>query len=187
MKSSAGQNHSILIPSIKPGSPGELSLRSADFDGWMVTPGDTLLVDAPGQEAAVLEVTEDGCAAIDNMKSLQDEIPCVIFVRKASFSSNFVLRVANILERKIRITEFQSPAGTIQSPIEIEPNSEAEIGWCELSKNRNLTAGENFLIKVQGFREIQGVVAEGQLKGGGGIWKAAAAAAGGILLGTLGG
>jgi hypothetical protein len=107
-------------------------------------------------------------------------------VRKASFSSNFVLKVTNIQKRKIKITGFQSPAGSIQSPIEIEPDGQAEIGFCELSGNRNLAAGEEFLISIQGFRDVQGVIAEGQLKGSGAVWTVLGAL-GGLALAAAGG
>lgn len=186
LKSSDSQQHSILIPSVKPAKSGALSLSSADFEGWMVTEGDTLTVDATGLEAAVFEVTATECAAIDQKKALNDEIPCIVFVRKASFSSNFVLKVTNIQKRKIKITGFQSPAGSIQSPIEIEPDGQAEIGFCELSGNRNLAAGEEFLISIQGFRDVQGVIAEGQLKGSGAVWTVLGAL-GGLALAAAGG
>lgn len=186
LNSSDGQHHSILIPSIKPGKPSALSLTSADFEGWMVTSGDTLAVDATGVEATVFVVTEEECAAIDQKKALHDEVPCVAFVRKATFSSNFVLKVVNIQKRKIKITGFQSPAGSINSSIEIEHDAEAEIGWCELSEGRNLAAGEEFLISVQGFRDVQGIIAEGQLKGSGPIWTVLGAL-GGIALAAAGG
>ncbi len=185
--SSEGQQHSILVPSIKPGSAGALSLTTADLEGWMITPGDRISVDASGLEPACFEVTIQACTAIDKQKALQEDVPCFVFVKKATFSSNFVLRVFNPNPRKIKINEFTSPAGSLQSPIEIEPGAEREIGWLELSNSRNLTMGEEFQIKVQGFRYVSGVVAEGKIEGGGGWVKAVAAAAGGILIATLGG
>ena len=186
LTSSDGQQHSILIPSIKPGKSGALSLASIDFDGWMVEVGDTLTVDATGLEASVFAVTAEECAAIDNQKAVKDEIPCVVFVRKAAFSSNFVLKIVNIQKQKIEITGFESPAGSITSPIEIEPDSEAEIGWCELSNSRNLAANETFRITFNGFRDVQGYIAEGQLKNNGLLWKGLAVA-GGIAVALAGG
>lgn len=186
IESSSGHKHSLLIPQIKPKKSGILSLSSADLDGWMITAGDKLTFDSVGSNPIFFEVSDDLCMSIDKKKSLHEDMPCVVTVRKATFSSNFVLKIFNIQNIKIKITEFRSPAGIISMPIEIEPNSYTEIGWCELSEGRNLASGEEFIMSIQGYRMVQGVIAEGQIKGSSGIW-ATLGAIGGIALAAAGG
>ncbi len=186
LKSAEGKQHSILIPLIKPGKDGALLLTSADLEGWMVRSGDTLTVDVTGIDASVFVVTEAECEAVDQKKALNDECPCVAFVRKAAFSSNFVLKIMNTHQREIKITKFQSSAGNIKNPIVIAAYGEIEIGWCELSGGRNLAAGEEFSISFDRFREVTGVIAEGKLKGNGAVWKVLATL-GGIAVAAAGG
>jgi actin-like ATPase involved in cell morphogenesis len=187
LKSSDGQGYSIIIPSIPPAIlGGRRLLTSLDFGGKKITKGDTVSVEAEGVESALLFVIKEECRKLDDEKAIYDNIPCNITVRKAAFSSNFVLKITNIQRYKIKIMEFKSPAGSISSPIEIEPDATAEIGFCELSENRNLAAGEEFLISIEGFRNVRGVIAEGQLKGGNGVW-AVLGALGGLALVAAGG
>jgi hypothetical protein len=184
MKSHGGHKHSLIIPSLP--AREKLALTTADLEGWMVQPEDVVSLDAPGSSVAELRVTKSKCRSIDGGRSPREEFPCLVFVRKASFSSNFVLKVVNVKKRKIKIIGFQSEAGSIKEPIEIPPEETAEVGWYELSGDRNLTAGENFRIQLSGGEEVLGVVAADHAKGNGGVW-AVLGALGGLALAAAGG
>lgn len=184
IKNTEGGRHSVIIPRIGNGNNKSLVLSSVNLEGWALNIGDTVTVDAQGHALCDLNLTEDACTMIDGMNSVNREIPCVIVLRKASFSSNFVLVITNIHKRKIKITEFTSGAGSLKKHLEIEPKGEVELGWLEL--DRNFNPGDEFRIKFLGFPWVHGVVAEGQLNSNGIIWKGLAAA-GGLALAVLGG
>lgn len=188
MTAEGGFKHSLLIPELPPSQSGTVKLSTSDLEGWSITPGDHFTADALGIDVAELKVTPEMCNGIDGGKALNTETPCRVFVRKASFSSNFVVRIVNITDHSIRLPKtqgFTSPSGTLDSEMTIEPNSEAEIGWCELSEGKCLRSGDSFTIRPTGYREIEGIVAEGEIKGNsawkvlGGIGALAAALAGG--------
>ena len=179
LKSSEGRRHSILVPCIPPGAKGKLSLTTADFEGWCVTPGDVLSVDAPGSAPVSFEVPLEKSWETDAIGIKPSEFPCIIRLRKALFASTYVLRVFNNKASRMRIDAVESPAGTLASPIEVLPFAEAHIGWMELSGNANFKLDDRFEIEVEGCsRLVQGVIAERQAKGGGAGWKVLAALGG---------
>lgn len=184
LEAADGRRHSILIQSISPGKDGTLYFSTVGLEGWFITAGDVVTVDGHGFGPEIFKITEAACARVSKNQRVRDEVPCFVILRKATFSSNYVLKLLNITTEMIRVVSVESTAGNLSSPIEIPLGGEAEIGWCELSGGRNLVPGDEFYISIQGYRGIHGVIAEGQAKKGG-AWKVLAAL-GGIALAAAG-
>ena len=184
LKNAEGGRHSVIIPKLAEGNDNSLLLSPVYLGGWALNIGDTVTAEAQGHSFCDFNLTDDACDFVDGKKSVSRDIPCIIVLRKAAFSSNFVIRITNIHTRTIKITDFISGAGSLKSHIEIAPKAEAEIGWLEL--DRNFNPGDEFKIKFSGFPWVHGVVSEGQLSSNGIIWKGLAAA-GGLALAVLGG
>ena len=175
METADGTSHSLIIPEIGPGAQGALGLTAVDLANWVVEPGDQFTVSAVGVGPAELKVTKTMCNKIDKGKALKEQIPCIATVRKATFSSNFVLRIKNITKRPLKIRKFDSPAGSLSSETTIEPQCWEEIGRFELTGGRNFAAGERFRISFGDrrkpvVRDMEGIIGEGKLKGSGGAW-----------------
>jgi hypothetical protein len=183
-RSSDGRIFSIFVPDTLQFEENELLLSSFDLSGWVINSGDVITIDANSCPPCEFQICDEACQKVDHKKSLDEDIPCIIVLRSASFGSSFVLKITNIHPRKLKITSLRSSSGNLKAPLEIEPNATAEIGWLEL--DRNFKLGDTFQISFQGFRDVEGVVAEDKTGGGGVIW-AALGAAGGLALAALGG
>jgi hypothetical protein len=162
MKSADGQQRSIRIPTIK--DRERLELYPSDLEGWCVMRGDTFVFTGDGMNEFQFRIGKKRCNRTDQGVGAKLRFPCVVFLRRSSFSSDFVFRVYNTQSQDITITGFHSSAGSISSQIEIPKGEIAEIGWGELSESRNMRDGDEFQMSVKGFRDVYGVVLKGASK-----------------------
>jgi hypothetical protein len=174
LSSEEGNKYSVHVPEIKSGKKNALLLTPIDLDGWTLTMGDTIVVDANGQNRCILKVTEAACNAIDNKKALAREIPCVVTLRPATFSKNFVLKVFNITNKKLNVIEITSQSSldgqiTAHKPtVEIVQGDEAEMGWLEIGSNPK--HGDRILIKFNHYEPVDVIVLGGEAGSKGAAW-----------------
>lgn len=161
-----GHKYSVHVPEIKSGKKHALLLTPIDLDGWTLNIGDVITVDANGLSPCIFGVTEAVCIALDNKKALARDIPCVVTLRQATFSKNFVLKVYNISKKKLKVLEIKSqasldgPITTHKPTLEILQDSEAEIGWVEIGSNPK--AGDKIFIKFNSYDPVSVIVFGGE-------------------------
>lgn len=169
-----GHKYSVHVPEIKPGKKNALLLTPIDLDGWALNVGDVITVDANGLDPCVFQFTEAASIVIDNKKGVSREIPCAVVLRPAMFSKNFVLKIINISNRKLKVLEIMSQSAldgqvTKHRPtVEIVQGAEAEIGWLEIGNNPK--PGDRILIKFDHHDPVDVIVFGGEVGSKGAAW-----------------
>lgn len=166
LSSEDGHKYSVHVPEIKSGRKNALLLTPIDLDGWTLNIGDVIAIDANGLDPCIFHFTEAACISIDSKKAISREIPCAVVLRPATFSKNFVLKVINISNKKLKVLEISSQSSvdgqtTKHNPmVEIPQGAEAEIGWLEIGSNPK--PGDRILIKFNHYDPVDVIVIGGE-------------------------